>query len=70
VALGIELTDVVLPVWRRVPVSHQPLLEILGDRKREQHDDRVRRTGVGIDPHGVAPGRINSKFMGSTRQRR
>lgn len=45
-------------------------LEILGDRKHEQHEDMVRWIGGVFDPKGFDLNRINREFKGAKKGRR
>jgi hypothetical protein len=52
------------------PHGYTLLLEILGDRKHEQHADMVRWIGRVFDPKGFYLNRINREVKGAKRRRR
>lgn len=52
------------------PHGYTLFLEILGDRKREQHEDMVRWIGGVFDPKGFDLNRINRDWKGAKVRRR
>jgi Plasmid pRiA4b ORF-3-like protein len=52
------------------PHGYLMFLEILADRKHEQHEDMVRWIGGVFDPKGFDLNRINRDFKGAKRRRR
>ncbi len=52
------------------PHGNLLFLEILGDRKHEQHEDMVRWIGGVFDPRGFDLNRINRDWKGAKSQRR
>lgn len=52
------------------PPGYEMFLEILGDRKHEQHDDMVRWIGGVFDPKGFDLNRINRDWKGAKARRR
>lgn len=51
------------------PHGYEEFLQILGDRKHEQHVDVVRWIGGLFDPKGFDLSRINREFKGARRRR-
>ncbi len=51
------------------PHGYALLLDILGDRQHEQHDDMVRWIGGVFDPKGFDLNRINRDWKGAKRRR-
>ncbi len=52
------------------PPGYALLLEVLTDRRHEQHQDMVRWIGGVFDPKGFDLNRINRDFKGAKKRRR
>ena len=52
------------------PHGYALLLEVLTDRRHEQHQDMVRWIGGVFDPKGFDLNRINRDFKGAKKRRR
>lgn len=52
------------------PPGYELFLQILGDRRHEQHEDTLRWVGGVFDPKGFDLNRINRDFKGAKKRRR